>query len=108
MSTTVLDRITSNRKIQEDNPILVNDENTANIDATYVVFYKALMKALEENNVSKEEIMHASKLLTEVYLERKAKAFVDSRMSHIAKLSSHLIDCVLNPQKEEMPLNCYY
>lgn len=108
MSTTVLDRISNNQKIQEGNPILVNDENTANIDATFVMVYKALLRTLEKNNFSQEEIKYASKLLTEVYLERRAKAFIDSKIDHMTKMSNHLIDYVLKPQNEEIPLNCYY
>ena len=108
MSTAVLDRISCNQKFQDESPILVNDENTANIDATFIVVYRALSKALEKKNISKEEMKYASKLLTEVYLERKAKAVIDSKVDHINRLASYLVEFVNPKTKEDRLLNCYY
>ncbi len=92
--------------LEEDNPIIVNDQKS---DAVRLQILKAIQEVSKEQNLTDKELNYLVEVIDKIYSERKARFFFENRIDNMSRLLSSLLRFIsVVPKPGEETTKLYY
>ena len=97
------------KAVLADNPILFRSKNTEALDTAFETFVDAFEEYVEKNRISEEEMLYLTKLINDIYLEKKASYFLNQKLGFINGSFNQLLHKLLSSEKvDDVPVSVFY
>lgn len=97
------------KAVFKNNPIKFSSKKSEALDHAFEIFIDAFEEYVEKNQLSDQEIRYLTKLINEIYLEKKTSDYLNEKLSFINNNFNHLLQNLLSREKaDNVPVSVFY
>ena len=91
------------------NPLSFRTKQTEALDEAFETIIDSLEEYVREHDISESEVRYLTKILSEVYLEKRANYFLKERIAIVNRNFAHLLKKLSSDKKaDDYPVSVFY